>query len=108
MLKLFSASEETTENLPVISNKIHEIIFIDPREKLYRVLTQKPIKPKPLSIDNMLNKYLQPFNEKFEIEKYEKVMAEVDEELKELLERFEYATQESVKIREEIEMMKNK
>eukprot|EP01080_Neovahlkampfia_damariscottae_P002883 gene2883-4726_t len=108
LLKLFSASEETTENSPVISNKIQEIIFVDPKEDLYKVLTQVPVKPKPLSIDVMLNKYLKPFNEKFEIEKYEKVMKEVDDELKELLERYEYATQESVKIREEIDILKNK
>jgi hypothetical protein len=107
-LKLFSPTDETSNNAPVVSNKIQEIIFVDPREQLYRVLTQVPVKPKPLSIENILNKYIQPFNEKLEIEKYEKVMKEVDNEIRELLERFETASNECVQIKEEIDKIKNK
>jgi hypothetical protein len=54
------------------------------------------------------HKYIQPFNEKLEIEKYEKVMKEVDNEIRELLERFETASNECVQIKEEIDKIKNK
>lgn len=99
LLKLFHDDGKLRVE-PVISQYYDEIVFLSPREKLFKALTTQNQKQKPLTIENLfLEKTPQEVDE---IDQILKAHQEIDQEIQKLQERMERAIQQSNSLKQEI------
>lgn len=91
-LKLFHSDSTIPPEIPVVVEQTHEFVFINPKEKLMRSLTNPVscIHSKPLSIDEHLTD-VKEWTEEMELAKYSEAIQLVDAQILEFQGRMERA-----------------